>query len=379
MPGSSGAAVLLFLWGRWLELADRLVLPAYAGLSLLAPLSLTDGGWWERLASHGKTLERFAGGAAAANRKKKGRGSPGGPVPGARSRLQRLQDELFRPDGWFYVSKTRFAHFYLVGLLQLLGLVAFFAGSKAKRPSPLFRNADEILLLGLVGAHLVRRLVECRFVHAWSSGGRHSRMHVAGYLLGILHYLLLPLALWPLESLRDRGGAADPSSCAAAAASAATADAPRGHGAEWARRLARVGCAALGAWAQRQQHRHHVLLARLRPRGREGGDGGARYGIPAGGWFRWVSCPHYLAEIIIYASFASLAILGSLDRGASEGDDPATAAAERQGRVLRSCVLLVWVADNLVVSALRSHRWYLDRFPTEYPRLNRRAIVPLLL
>jgi hypothetical protein len=91
-----------------------------------------------------------------------------------------------------------------------------------------------------------------------------------------------------------------------------------------------------------------------------------------------VSCPHYLAEVIIYASFASLAILGSLGRGASEGDDP-PAAAERQGRVLRSCALLVWVADNLVVSALRSHRWYLDRFPTEYPRLNRRAIVPLLL
>ena len=28
------------------------------------------------------------------------------------------------------------------------------------------------------------------------------------------------------------------------------------------------------------------------------------YSIPEGRWFRYVSCPHYLAEIIIYAGFA---------------------------------------------------------------------------
>jgi steroid 5-alpha reductase family enzyme len=31
-----------------------------------------------------------------------------------------------------------------------------------------------------------------------------------------------------------------------------------------------------------------------------------RYRIPRGGLFEWVSCPHYLGEIIIYVGFALL-------------------------------------------------------------------------
>jgi len=154
-----------------------------------------------------------------------------------------------------------------------------------------------------------------------------------------------------------------------------------------------------GLWAQYQQYRHHLILANLRRRQHEtslscGGDGGRSsstttkaapcddYRIPHGGWFMFVSCPHYFAEILIYLAFALLAELEKYDywqqQQPSVGNATSPTAARHHGNN-DHWYLLLWVATNLSVSSLESHAWYERHFHEEYKRLRRKAIVPLIL
>ncbi len=80
--------------------------------------------------------------------------------------------------------------------------------------------------------------------------------------------------------------------------------------------------------------------------------GESSYRIPHGGLFRWVSCPNYTGEILIWTGWAI-----------------ATWS-------LAGLVFATWTAANLVPRA-RSHQiWYRQRFP-DYP-VERKALVPLL-
>ncbi|MFN7950472.1 MAG: DUF1295 domain-containing protein [bacterium] len=77
------------------------------------------------------------------------------------------------------------------------------------------------------------------------------------------------------------------------------------------------------------------------------------YKIPYGGFFRWVSAPNYLGELIEWTGWAIL----TWSRG--------------------GVVFVIWSAANLVPRAIANHRWYREKFP-DYPP-ERRAIVPGLL
>ncbi len=94
-----------------------------------------------------------------------------------------------------------------------------------------------------------------------------------------------------------------------------------------------------------------ALLRRLR-RARRVDDAGA-YRIPRGGAFRWVSCPHYLGELLAWA--------GLLLASACPG----------------GWFILAVSAANLVPRALATHRWYRAHFP-DYPP-ERRALLPFIL
>jgi len=81
---------------------------------------------------------------------------------------------------------------------------------------------------------------------------------------------------------------------------------------------------------------------------RKPGDSG--YGIPRGGFYRWISCPNYFGELVIWLgwalatwSFAGLAFA-------------------------------VWTAANLVPRARSHHAWYRQTFP-DYPP-ERKALLP---
>ncbi|MEM1414475.1 MAG: 3-oxo-5-alpha-steroid 4-dehydrogenase [Myxococcota bacterium] len=79
----------------------------------------------------------------------------------------------------------------------------------------------------------------------------------------------------------------------------------------------------------------------------------AGYAIPHGGAFRWVSCPHYLGELLAWSGLA----LATWCPG--------------------GLFVLAVSAANLVPRALAIHRWYRDEMP-EYPK-ERRALVPFVL
>jgi steroid 5-alpha reductase family enzyme len=94
------------------------------------------------------------------------------------------------------------------------------------------------------------------------------------------------------------------------------------------------------------QHSDRVLI-NLR-KGRERG-----YKIPYGGGYRFVSCPNYLGEMIEWGGWA----LACWNPGAT--------------------AFFIWTAANLAPRAIKTHRWYRDRFP-EYPR-ERKALIPFVL
>ncbi|GMN55797.1 hypothetical protein TIFTF001_024925 [Ficus carica] len=111
----------------------------------------------------------------------------------------------------------------------------------------------------------------------------------------------------------------------------------------------RIG-AAIFFYGWIHQRRCHAILGSLRER-REQAD---EYVIPHGDWFRIVSSPHYLAEIVLY--FGLLVASGGTD--------------------LTIWLLFIFVVANLVLAAAETHRWYRRKFEN-YPT-NRRAVIPFV-
>jgi len=86
------------------------------------------------------------------------------------------------------------------------------------------------------------------------------------------------------------------------------------------------------------------LLKKLRKPGEKG------YKIPHGGFFKWISCPHYFGEIIQWTGWAILT--GSVAGWA----------------------FVAYTFANLAPRAISHHRWYLQNF-SDYPK-SRKAIIP---
>lgn len=105
---------------------------------------------------------------------------------------------------------------------------------------------------------------------------------------------------------------------------------------------------ALFAAASATQAHAHFKLATVRPVH-------GKYGVPRGGLFEYVCCPHYTAEIAVYFSFLAL----------SPG--------------LPTLLLLSFVACNLSVTAVGTRRWYYATFPPAHLPNKWKAILPLLL
>jgi len=74
------------------------------------------------------------------------------------------------------------------------------------------------------------------------------------------------------------------------------------------------------------------------------------YRIPEGGWFRWVSNPHYLGEIVQWSGWAILTWSWA------------------------GLAFALFTFCNLAPRAMANHRWYRQTFP-EYPA-DRKVLIP---
>jgi len=100
------------------------------------------------------------------------------------------------------------------------------------------------------------------------------------------------------------------------------------------------------------QHQSMITFASLRSKKKESS---SSHYIPRGHLFEWVSCPHYLCEIIIYSSLCI--IFG--------------------GKNDFLLALTLFVCITQICSGILTHQWYRRTF-TSYPP-SRTAIIPYLL
>ena len=208
--------------------------------------------------------------------------------------LARSSSFTTRMNVYLQVPKRYFWHMYLLGLISVICMIA-------TSPNEFYHISPEhFLILTLWTVHLTRRLLECHFITIYSD----STMHIAGYVAGLLHYVL--------------------ASCTIVSGTPYTS-------------FTTVTCALLiYIFASCVQHYAHITLYHIKCDG--------SYRLPKTLPFRHTATPHYFAEILLYVSFLLLV--------------PNYA----------SMCLLVWVTVNLAVVADQQHKWYLSKFPEEVPQ-----------
>lgn len=252
------------------------------------------------------------------------------------------------------VRKQRFLHFYMLGTVAL-AVVRWHNAAKERWWS------TRTVAQGLLLSHLLRRWYECLRVHQWQST---SYMHVSVYVVALLYYALLPFIVCRL----GYHCAGEPEPVVLLFSQANDESSSIGIRVVV---VVQVVSFVVCLYGQYQQSRHHLILANLRrTSGSDATDGGANfdddeannnkkrqstYALPKGGWFRWVACPHYLAEIIFYIGLAG--VLQDTARGG---------------------IVVVWVATCLLQNALEAQKWYQSNIPG-YDKLNRKAIIPYWL
>jgi 3-oxo-5-alpha-steroid 4-dehydrogenase 3 len=232
-----------------------------------------------------------------------------------------------KSSNWWWIPKRYFLHFYVIGLASLLAMTT------------VYKDSDDHLSLAqaLLFLHLLRRVYECCYVH---QSRPTSQMHMGGYCLGMGHYLVLPLVF---------AGRSQPNRVSSPLSLA-------------------IGLANL--WFQYEQYKHHVILGQLRGNGVSS----ALYPLPPKKrWFRYILCPHYLAEMLLYLSWALLL------QPDDTIDVPISTTAGLENLLqhashYRHWFLFLWVTTNLTVASRNNYDWYKSRFP----KLSQAALIPYI-
>lgn len=308
----------------------------------------------------------------------------------------------FIHDRRFTVHKGRFIDFYITGIIITLTMILHFNNYRTRMMLPIY------LLL----THLFRRYYECKWVH--QSNSPLSQMHLAGYLLGLLHYICLPFILLPSYHHYQAAYANDCLTCAITRD--AVVDSNNNSNNNNSNREVSSSCSkdddvqqqytildsvvyilpiASCVYFQYIQHRHHVILANLRKSKCISTRTSASsihhfstqiyYSIPMGGWFNYISCPHYLSEIMIYFMLALLIHNNNLQKYNFLIDDKEKNNEFYNLSLLiltimhnfKHWILLLWVVVNLSISANRTHDWYRKNFGLNYPQ-ERKRLIPFI-
>lgn len=203
----------------------------------------------------------------------------------------------------FMISKYHFKIMYQVGIVTgFIVLVIYWLKLVDTQ------NTSKYLSLVLFLIQVSRRLWES--YHITVNGT--STMHLGGLIVGILHYILVPLTL----VLSDYSYS--PSiSCIAVAI-------------------------VIFTLSNYFQYKHHIILYDLKMSSMKSKTT-INHGLPRGMLFRYVCCPHYLLETLVYFSFYML-----------------------QVNSFARLSMLLWVISNLSVVAHENLQWYRQEFPSEF-------------
>ena len=168
------------------------------------------------------------------------------------------------------VPKSYFLHFYITATLFAILMLSCIS---------------QAFILIIFFCHSLRRLYESLYISVFS---KTARMHITGYLLGISFYPLAILTLYTahVSSLNEDDEEDD-----------------------LFYNFIFLLSGLIFLLGSYQQHQAHQILANLRriPNLKKSSGNAhqvsTQYSIPYGGWFQYVSCPHFFAEILIYTSF----------------------------------------------------------------------------
>ncbi|XP_028856926.1 polyprenal reductase isoform X1 [Denticeps clupeoides] len=185
-----------------------------------------------------------------------------------------------------------------------------------------------LLVQILLWVHGLRRLLECLFVSVFSNGV----IHLVQYAFGLVYYIFLALTVLCVD------------------VSSSQEALPLLSQVKWYHAVGTI----LFLWASWLQHHSLSLLARLRT-GNSGTVETLAHRMPQGCWFDLVSCPHYFAELLIYASLAICVGGGSLTWW----------------------LVVLHVLFNQALAAQLCHEFYRSKFKA-YPQ-QRKAFIPFVL
>ena len=130
-----------------------------------------------------------------------------------------------------------------------------------------------------------------------------------------------------------------------------------------------------------------------------------RHSLPSEGLFRWIVCPHYTAEIVLYAALilvhygaialegaeglprCSFVVDGSAAAAGSSSSSSSSSSSGGSGSIFGTflaelsgmgpLLLAAWVAANLAATANHTKEWYLAQFPAQADAIRKRgAIIP---
>ncbi|KAK2004885.1 3-oxo-5-alpha-steroid 4-dehydrogenase [Colletotrichum falcatum] len=217
------------------------------------------------------------------------------------------------PHSWFmhfYVASIASSAFWAWQHLQGGSVITSLTAQQAASGTPSVSFEQTVLVWALMALQGGRRLYECLFVMKPGS----SKMWFVHWLLGLGFYLCMGVSVWVDVSLRettkpDFGNLLSPAAI--------------------------VGTVTyLYGWIN--QHLCHKHLASLK-----------KYSLPDRGLFRYIVCPHYTCECLIYLGLAI------------------TAAPE--GLIVnRTLLCAVWfIVANLGTTADGTKQWYAQKFGPE--------------
>ncbi|KAL8440233.1 hypothetical protein Efla_000359 [Eimeria flavescens] len=190
-------------------------------------------------------------------------------------------------------SKRRFFDFYLIGSL----LTCWYLLWQPQQQQELWRLLPLVLLL----LHLLRRLGEQLLLVASDEA---SRMHLFAYLLGCtkasppsLPHLAAAVGVWLLSNLLQLASHAVLADLRRQGRGKARSESHDGE-------FCNTQSSSCFNW---QEQRGSSNDSNSSCSSSSGGREGLRYGIPRGPLFAYTSCPHYLAEVLVYFSLCLLA------------------------------------------------------------------------